>query len=137
MQTLEIQSTPTHYFIEVERATLRLGPMVLQRAGKPVGAFMGTSLTQRFESLASEWRAETSHFSSTTKIVLHPSYQRIIGLGPAAIGLILQDLQQTHDHWFWALDAITGVNPISTEDAGDVDKMAQAWLRWGQREGYL
>ena len=137
MHTLEIKSTTTHYLIEVERAILRQGPMVLQRAGKPVGAFVGTSLTQRFESLASQWRAETSHFSSTTKIVLHPSYQRIIGLGPAAIGLILQDLQQTHGHWFWALSAITGADPISTEDAGDVDKMAQAWVNWGQREGYL
>jgi hypothetical protein len=96
-----------------------------------------TELEQLFTELAREWRAETAVHSSVTKKAMHPAYQRIIGMGPAVIPLILRDLEREPDHWFWALTALTGEDPIPPEDAGDIDKMAQAWLARGKQLGYI
>lgn len=40
--------------------------------------------------------------------MMHPAYQQIIGMGPAVVPLLLNDLVRTRSHWFWALRAITG-----------------------------
>lgn len=89
-----------------------------------------------FVNLSCRWRRETAIYSSVTKIAMHPAYQRIIGMGPNAIPFILRELQQEPDHWFWALNAITGENPVAPEDAGDIVKMTAAWLEYGKRHGY-
>jgi len=90
-----------------------------------------------FASLAGTWRRETGMLSSVTDISMHPAYQQIIGLGPAAVPLILRELQRRPDHWFWALSAITRENPVPPEDAGNVRRMAEAWVAFGRRHGYL
>ena len=64
-------------------------------------------------------------------MAMHPAYQQIIGMGTPALPLIFQELQREPDHWFWALGAITGENPVPEEDAGDLDAMTDAWLSWG------
>jgi hypothetical protein len=38
-----------------------------------------------FSELAQRWRRETAAHSVLQKKVLHPAYQRIIGLGPAVV----------------------------------------------------
>ena len=38
--------------------------------------------SEKFQRLAAEWRDEIAHLPSITKIVMHPKYQNIIGLGP-------------------------------------------------------
>lgn len=43
----------------------------------------------RFETLARQWKAETSHLSSIAKRSLNLNYQKIIGMGPGAVPLIL------------------------------------------------
>lgn len=68
---------------------------------------------------------------------MHPAYQRIIGLGPAVIPLILADLARQPDHWFWALKALTGEDPVSPGDRGKMAAMSEAWLRWGRANGYI
>ena len=65
-------------------------------------------LERTFFELANRWRDETALLSSVTRTAMHPAYQRIIGMGPAAVPLILRELEQRPDHWFWALTAITG-----------------------------
>jgi hypothetical protein len=70
-------------------------------------------------------------------MAMHPAYQRIIGMGPRVVPLILRELRRKPDHWFWALTAITGQDPIRPEDAGDILRMTQAWLDFGERQGYL
>jgi len=90
-----------------------------------------------FAELTDTWRKETAIFSSATTIAMHPAYQRIIGMGEKVIPLILRELQKEPDHWFWALSAITGDNPIQPEDAGDIEKMRNAWLEYGKEHGYL
>lgn len=67
----------------------------------------------------------------------HPAYQRIIGLGPQVIPLILSDLKRELGHRFWALSALTGENPVDPADRGRVSAMAAAWLKWGTDNGWI
>ncbi len=91
----------------------------------------------RFNELADRWSGETLRLSSMTQIVLHPAYQQIIGMGPDALPLIFARLTDQPGHWFWALNAITGENPVQAEDLGDVRRMNDIWLRWAQTRGYI
>lgn len=105
---------------------------------QPVRLYHTESDVERiFDELAEEWREGTRLTSSLTDMVLHPAYQRIIGMGPKAISLILRELQERPAHWFWALSAITGEDPVDPEDAGRLNKMTEAWLKWGRQRGYL
>ena len=90
------------------------------------------TLRARFDELAAEWAQETRFQSSTTAIAIHPAYQRIIGMGPAALPFILDRLSQRTEQWFWALGAITGEDPTDPADSGKVEAMSEAWLRWGR-----
>lgn len=81
------------------------------------------------------WKKETRSLSSIIDICMHPAYQRIIGMGHSAVPLILKELQREEDHWFWALKAITGENPIQPQNRGDIERMTEDWLRWGRENG--
>lgn len=95
------------------------------------------SVEERFHALSRQWEEETGHLSSISQIVMHPAYQQIIGMGPAVVPLLLNDLVRTKSHWFWALRAITGENPVSHEDRGYIERMAHAWADWGRARGLL
>ena len=90
-----------------------------------------------FAKLSSEWRQGTRYLSSTTAIATHPPYHLIIGLGPQVIPLILSDLQREPGHWFWALSALTGENPVEPSDRGRIQAMTAAWLNWGTDNGWI
>jgi hypothetical protein len=92
-----------------------------------------------FNGLAKKWKDETKGQSSVSRIVMHPSYLSIIGLGKEALPLILKDLKNEPNHWFTALRAISKVesSPVRPEDAGNIKKMTEAWLKWGKDNGYL
>jgi hypothetical protein len=96
----------------------------------------GPTLEQTFQRLAAIWRAETCYLSSPTALVNHPAYQEIIGLGPAAVSLVLRELEQRPAHWFDALQVLTGADPMDPAERGKVRKIAEAWLRWGRANGY-
>jgi putative addiction module component (TIGR02574 family) len=88
--------------------------------------------------LAAEWKRTRQRASSSiVKLAMPPAYQRIIGKGPSAIPFILRELQKAPDHWFWALAAMTGEDPVSEDDRGDLEAMAHAWIEWGKKSGYL
>ncbi len=91
----------------------------------------------RFSNLEEEWKVSTPMLSSITEIVMHPSYQQIIGMGPTAIPLIFLSMRRELGHWFWALSAITGENPVSIEHRGKIKEMTNAWLDWGRKHLYL
>ena len=101
----------------------------------PVIAATSTETEELFQSLAQQWRAETAHLSLILKKVTHPAYQRIIGLGPVAIPLILRELELKPGFWFWALQALTGEDPAPPD--ATVDETVQAWLQWGKEHQYL
>src|ERR1700733_14858625 len=93
-----------------------------------------------FHEEADKWKAETMHLSSTARMISHPSYLRIIGLAREfkkneIERLILQELESEPDHWFDALEAITGQSPVHPDD--DFDAAVDAWLNWGRREGII
>ena len=88
------------------------------------------SAVGKFSRLATQWDRDTLNVSSVTSLVLHPAYQQIIGMGKAALPLILRELRTSGGHWFWALHAITGVDPVRSVDRGKYEQMKQAWLTW-------
>ena len=94
------------------------------------------STEQRFRELSRQWKEETQYTSSTTDMVMHPAYQQIIGMGRDVLPLLFAALRHKPDHWFWALKAITGEDPVAPGDRGKVRLMAQAWLDWAERQGY-
>src|SRR5437879_2039219 len=76
------------------------------------GALDRDETRRRFEALSSRWHNETALLSSISEKAMHPAYQAIIGIGREAVPHILHELQKQPGHWFWALSAITGENPI-------------------------
>lgn len=90
-----------------------------------------------FVSLTMTWKTERQATSSTTAIVMHPAYQRIIGMGKPALPMILRELSKELDHWFWALKAISGEDPVPVEHQGKMKQMAKDWLQWGREKGHV
>ncbi len=95
------------------------------------------AVAQCFASLAEEWKTATAVLSSTTAMVRHPAYQAIIALGPPVVPLLLQDLQREPVHWFEALQAITGEDPVPREHWGNSAAMSADWLAWGRQRGLI
>lgn len=90
-------------------------------------------LQDRFQKLKDDWKSQTRHLSNSAQIALVFSYQQIIGMGIQAVPMILNELRREPDQWFWALEAITGENPVPQSDVGDVAAMSRAWIRWGTK----
>jgi len=95
------------------------------------------SLRGEFRKHSKIWRDETAFTSSVSDIVLHPSYQRIIGLGGEVLPLILRELEKSPRFWFWALEAITGENPVPNSENGQIRLMAKRWIEWGRARGMI
>ncbi|CAN5126465.1 hypothetical protein BH20ACI1_BH20ACI1_27790 [soil metagenome] len=94
-------------------------------------------IEKEFNVLAEQWYLETLHSSGYLDKVLHPAYQRIIGLGKDVIPLILRELQDAPTDWFWALRALTGEDPTTAAQSGKKTEMAKAWLKWGKENDYI
>ena len=90
------------------------------------------NIQNEFNRLKKEWENGRRRGSDVAEMIMHPAYQRIIGMGPNAVPLILGELEKTPGHWFWALHAITGANPVPQDSEGNLEKMALAWLDWGR-----
>lgn len=94
-------------------------------------------LYEKFKRLLSEWQEESMLMSSLTDMVMLQSYRAIIGMGPAAVRLILNELKHEPDYLFSALEAITEVNPVLSDDEGNLERMANDWIEWGRKEGVI
>lgn len=134
---LAYQSTATR---PVARGGVRLDqpPTVTVATQAPVFTSrpLESRLEDRFRELVRQWKEGTEFTSSTTQIVMHPAYQQIIGMGKVVLPLLIAELRRKPDHWFWALKAITGEDPVPPANRGKVRRMAQAWLEWAERQGY-
>src|SRR5882724_417694 len=91
-----------------------------------------TSVEATFHVLARQWKEACGLMSSTSAMVAHPAYQAVIELGPPVVPLLLRELEREPVHWFEALKAITGEDPVSPKDWGNIPAMASAWLAWGR-----
>lgn len=85
-----------------------------------------------FAKLTEQWKKDRRAASSTSSIVTHQAYQRIISMGAEVVPYILKELERELDHWFWALKVITGHDPVPPENRGNMKKMADAWIAWGK-----
>jgi hypothetical protein len=94
-------------------------------------------VTTEFKKHEKRWLSQTRHISSPIDKYLHPSYARIIGLGWAVVPHILRSLKRQPNDWFYALRAVTGENPVPASAAGDVRRMANIWIAWGEAEGLI
>lgn len=93
-------------------------------------------LEQHFRELAARWLTETAYVSSTSDLVGHPAFQEIVALGPPVIPLLLGELEKRTGPWHRALRRVTGADPVPPSDRGNIDRAADAWLRWGKEQGY-
>jgi hypothetical protein len=107
------------------------GPAKQAGATEPV-----ETIEEKFRRLASVWRAETAYVSSSSDLVAHPTFQEIVGMEVPVIPLLLRELENRTGHRHRALRQITGTDPVPPSDRGDIDKAAEAWLRWGKEQGY-
>lgn len=89
-----------------------------------------TTLRSQFQELARRWERETAFVSDPAEMYTHPAYQRIIQMGNRALPLIFEQLERRPNHWFWALQEITGANPVEEEHRGRLHEMANDWLEW-------
>lgn len=94
------------------------------------------TLEEKFQRLASIWRAETAYISSSSELVAHPAFLEIVDMRQSAIPLLLRELENRSGQWHRALRLITGADPVPPDDRGNFDKAAEAWLRWGKEQGY-
>ncbi len=94
-------------------------------------------MLERFRRLAVDWKRQSRYLSNSAQMAMLDPYQRIIGMGPMVVPLILEELRREPDHWFWALESITEKNPVPPEAMGKVRLMAAAWLHWGQKQGLI
>jgi len=114
----------------------------LHRVGKGVSQPLGSAPTtpatpEVFAELVKQWKAERGPTSSAARMAKIPAYQKIIAIGKPAIPLLLDELKREPDHWFFALHAITGENPVPEKDNGKIADMAKAWLAWGKSRGHV
>ncbi len=102
----------------------------------PIRQAPAEGIEEKFRRLAAVWLAQTAFISSSSDLVAHPAFQEIVGMGPPIIPLLLRELERGTGHWHRALRLITGVDPVPPEERGNIDKAAEAWLRWGREQGY-
>lgn len=84
----------------------------------------------QFEKLKKDWENLTAFYSSISEIVDNNPYRSIIGMGRDVLPFIIEDLSKTQNHWFYALNKITGKNPIPENHAGNIELMTKDWLNW-------
>ena len=106
-------------------------------AGSHTRVSHGGTVSERFHRLAAEWKDQSRFLSNSAQMAMLKPYQRIIGMGPPVVPLILDELRREPDQWFWALESITEQNPVPPEAMGKVRLMAQAWVLWGEQQGML
>src|SRR6266700_595524 len=89
----------------------------------PASVVQDRSLSERFKRLAAEWKQQSRYLSNSAQMAMLPPYQKIIGMGPSVVPLILEELRREPDHWFWALESITDENPVPPDSLGKVRLM--------------
>ncbi|MBZ9885629.1 hypothetical protein LB535_25135 [Mesorhizobium sp. CA10] len=87
----------------------------------------------RFYQLVRTWRAETAYSSSSSEMFSHPAFREIVSMGRVVVPLIVQELRRQPDLLVAALPQITGDDPVSEDDRGDIYAMAASWIEWYQR----
>jgi hypothetical protein len=137
---LDITQKTAWFLCRRIREAMKMQPIKQETADLPAPIKRGNStsaIQAKFTRLATEWKSTRGHSSKMVDLVVHPSYQQIIGMGREAIPLLLVEMSDQPDHWDWALRAITGVDPVPQTSWGKLQDISEAWLAWGRSEGYV
>lgn len=96
-------------------------------------------IEEHFSALADWWSEATAHLSSPVEKTNHPAFVRLAKLGRPAIGLALRQLQhESSPGWFILLRRLNdGVSPVPPDAAGDSERIRDAWLTWGRKNGLI
>lgn len=92
---------------------------------------------KEFIKLKERWNNETIFASSGSEIISNSAYKKIISKGTVVLPWIIRDLKRTNNHWFFALEQITGENPIKPLNIGKVEDMKADWLNWATDKNVL
>lgn len=100
---------------------------------------MDQDIKQRFDELKENWCQATINMSKTIHIIGHPSYEEIIEMGEHVVPLIIEELRKERESgkgfriWFFALQKITGINPLSKLKYTSVEELAEWWINWSTK----
>jgi len=92
---------------------------------------------EEFSALAKQWKQDTAIISNLSKIVMHPAYQRIMGMGDKVLPLILREMNERPGHWFWALHNLVPNGQDPAEGVETTKEARDAWLKWGRANNLL
>ena len=107
----------THVSDEIDRAATEAS------AERSADVAVEPEFEKKFLALVAISRYDVFPASSTTQMVAHPAYLQIIGLGRAVLPYLLDELARQPDHWFYALSAITGEDPVPPNAEGNLAAM--------------
>jgi hypothetical protein len=108
-----------------------------QNPSKAEVQYKKTTLEETFAQLVKTWHHNKEYTSSMSAITQDPAYLEIIDLGPAVVPLIFKEMQRKPDYWFVALRQLTGQNPVTPDQRGNLPKMTSSWLAWAKEQGFI
>ncbi len=94
-------------------------------------------LKSSFEKYRNQWVSETIFLSDPSRMFRNDAYRSVIYLGADVMPILISDMQETGNHWFYALEEISGENPIAEANRGNVHLMINDWLDWGIAKGIV
>lgn len=127
-------------YITMNRSEQEGPPPATAEEGIAVVAHVVVPEWVAFLSLVRQWHEERGVLSSASEMAMCPAYQRIIAIGPPAIGMILRQMIAERDEpdlWFWALRVLTNEDPVAEGARGNINAMARAWIAWGHANQYV
>ena len=86
-----------------------------------------------FDEYYDKWYDETKYLSSP-EMFENKHYRDIISLGISVVPCIIKKLRETPAHLFEALVEITGKDPVPENHWGDIEQMAQDWIKWWEEK---
>lgn len=93
------------------------------------------SAREKFEKLAQAW--DDNNLGLSQSNYQDPAHLQIIGMGEAAVPLLLDRVRRGERRWVYALRFITGEQPDTPEMRGDAPRVMQAWIDWGIARGLI
>ncbi len=92
------------------------------------------SYADEFYYLLKKWRYETLPYSFADEAIEHSAFQKIIALGKSLgdpiLELIIEEIDKQPDFIIAALPLLTGEDPVSESDRGNLGAMAASWVQW-------
>lgn len=138
MTLIKAAKLPSSIGSNISRSHSNGGHCPMSSAAKPIQGSVNVSSTEEtFRSAVAEWTCGKGPTSSSTKLVAHPAFRRIVAMGTEAVPYLLQELKREPSLLVVALREITAENPVPRESSGKISDAAKAWVAWEEKNGLL